>query len=450
MAQKTTLTLTGIYGPVLSFTAKTAAPATVYPWRQAGNLPLALLVSASPGGQLLYDWSLDARGVVMSDGERGHESLTWAVEMDVEQAYRVHDALKTPFVVMSCGFVAWEGRLEDKRVTPTGLELTAMGSWRAMSDYGPYNALWSDSSTARWEEGSTEQLSTYAAERFKTDSNNRLFLAPAAGEIFPAGLNIGARYYKIPHRSGRNLTVVQFAYEIKLGLYWTARLRSFDSAWGSAATVWSLAGALGGPVQSGAVYAAVSSGAILSFELVCSYPTTTTLGTAIAEVNTTLAPSALRVDTTSGTAVAAPGTVTITPAAMTNIVNGMKLLYGAGTVNLEKVEVSNVTGTTFDATFKNTHLVSTAIKSTDDWAVPEVDTATTGGHAAGAVTVTPDSMANIVDGISLLIGYGGEAEETVTVSSVTATTFDCTLVYGHPSGDKIRNAPTATRCGRKA
>jgi len=48
-------------------------------------------------------------------------------------------------------------------------------------------------------------------------------------------------------------------------------------------------------------------------------------------------------------------------------------------------------------------------------------------------------MANIVAGMTLVIGFGGEAEEEITVSSVTSTTFNATLVYGHASGEKLKN-----------
>lgn len=142
---------------------------------------------------------------------------------------------------------------------------------------------------------------------------------------------------------------------------------------------------------------------------------------------------------------AVSGSRIVTPTSMTNIVVGTKLLFNASNILAEKVSVSAVTGTTFTATFKNTHVITggEVIRAADDWAVPEIDTTMASAHAAGSATITPGSMANIIAGISLVIGWGSEAEETVTVSSVTGTTFDCTLAYGHTLGSKIRNTATS-------
>jgi hypothetical protein len=61
------------------------------------------------------------------------------------------------------------------------------------------------------------------------------------------------------------------------------------------------------------------------------------------------------VDTTSSTAVAAPGAVAITVASIANIVVGMPLVIWAGTGTAEIVKVSAVSGMTLTATFANTH-----------------------------------------------------------------------------------------------
>lgn len=142
---------------------------------------------------------------------------------------------------------------------------------------------------------------------------------------------------------------------------------------------------------------------------------------------------------------AVAGARTVRPTAMTNIVVGTKLIFNTASLNIERVTVSAVTSTTFTATFKNTHVISGGeiIRAADDWAVPDVDTHTTAGFVAGTRTVTPDSMANIVAGMKLVIGYGGEAEEQITVSSVTATTFTATFAYSHPINDKIRHGPNS-------
>jgi hypothetical protein len=64
--------------------------------------------------------------------------------------------------------------------------------------------------------------------------------------------------------------------------------------------------------------------------------------------------AALLVNTTTSTAVASPGSVAITPGAMTNIFVGTQLLVDSG-ASAETVVVTAVTATTFTATFANTH-----------------------------------------------------------------------------------------------
>ncbi len=64
--------------------------------------------------------------------------------------------------------------------------------------------------------------------------------------------------------------------------------------------------------------------------------------------------------------------------------------------------------------------------------------------SAGQNTVTPASMANIVVGSQLVFSGGTGATETVTVQSVTSTTFTAVFVNGHSGAYTITSAPLAT------
>lgn len=75
----------------------------------------------------------------------------------------------------------------------------------------------------------------------------------------------------------------------------------------------------------------------------------------LAAATTAPTPIGQPVRTTSSTAVAAPGSATITPASMANIQVGMILTISEGTGTAENVKVTAVTATTFTATFANTH-----------------------------------------------------------------------------------------------
>lgn len=372
-----------------------------------------------------------------STGEHGMERCEVPVSVSANDAAHFFALAGTPQLTIAAADLAWKGRVEDVTINNDRVSLVAYGNWSILDDEQSYTALWSSTAYDDWEEMTEENVST-VTDTFHAQNRDRLYIAPRKGGTIADG-DRGGVYLKIPDGSSRNLSVIQFSYEVWGSSKWKASLRRWaSSSFGTPTDVWTPTLTTYGQ-YTGAYYGTFTGSPLVSFEFE-SEVDSTTLGTVINGVSTTLAPSSLRVNTTSGTAVAAPGTVTITPASMTNIANGTKLLYGASTVNLEKVTASAVTGTTFNATFKNTHLVGTAIKSIDDWAVPEVDTTTTAGYAAGAGTViTPASMANIVSGMVLIVGWGGEAEEEVTVTAATSTTFTATLVYGHASGEKVKN-----------
>ncbi len=372
-----------------------------------------------------------------STGEHGMERCDLTLGMSFKEAAHYFSLAGSPNLHIAGKGPYFRGRVEDITIDNNGIVLVAYGLWSILDDEQTYTALWSTTSFDDWEELTEENLSDVMADGYKTDSRDRLYIAPTKGKAFVSGA-LGGLYFMVPDGGLRNASVVMFAYEWVAGANWTFRVRSFTSTFSSANTFFADTPS-SYATKTGAKFYTYTAAATLSIEMYSNYFSAKTLGTAINAVSTTLAPSSLRVDTTSGTTFLA-GTRTVTPASMTNIVNGIKLLFGSNAVTLEKVTVSNVTGTTFDATFKNGHSSGEAIKSIDDWAVPEVDTTVTAGFAAGAgVVVTPATMANIVAGMGLIVGFGGEAEETISVTSVTATTFTATFLYAHPTSDKIKN-----------
>lgn len=156
----------------------------------------------------------------------------------------------------------------------------------------------------------------------------------------------------------------------------------------------------------------------------------------------------MTVNTTCGTAVAAAGVATITPASMAGIVPGMPLL--AGTSDL--IYVISTTATTLTANFGTTHAGGDALTSI---LVPwrEVDfvpalaanTLTGGSISAGAnQVVTPTSMLGIHVGDSLLVDtVASLKQETVVVSAVTATTFTATFANAHTGSVVCVSAATS-------
>ena len=201
------------------------------------------------------------------------------------------------------------------------------------------------------------------------------------------------------------------------------------------------------------------------------------------------------VNTTLGTTVAAPGTFTITPPSMAAIYDGAMLLVGQG-ADFEVVTASDVNQISFQATFVNAHpstdplygatfptgqpsdilftqaemidylidalydfqlkvrpvyniLAQQFIAGQRTYQTPadalrierisrvDYNTLGTAVPAPGVYTITPPTMFGIYNGLYMLVGIQGTNLETVTVSNVTATTFQATFQYTHTANDPL-------------
>jgi len=102
---------------------------------------LQLGIYATPGGNLLWDFSSRVRKLKISTNEHGYADAPCFVPMTLEEALVVVSVPGRPHVTVrddAAGLV-WEGRLEDKKLAQGGVELVAYGWWRGYSDL-PYVA----------------------------------------------------------------------------------------------------------------------------------------------------------------------------------------------------------------------------------------------------------------------------------------------------------------------
>jgi hypothetical protein len=100
---------------------------------------LQLGIYATPGGNLLWDFSNRVRKLKIATNEHGYADAPCFVPMTLEEALIVVSAPGRPHVTVrddAAGLV-WEGRLEDKKLAQGGVELVAYGWWRGYSDL-PY------------------------------------------------------------------------------------------------------------------------------------------------------------------------------------------------------------------------------------------------------------------------------------------------------------------------
>lgn len=226
---------------------------------------LGLQVFDTPGGDLLADWSGQAREVTFETGEHGFASLSAVVALPIVKAFEIYSGRVVPHLVLSDGAaVAWEGRVEDVAITNEGLRVGALGYWRALRDL-PYTALWQDTSTARWETLTSDDVGEALPARFEGDNNNRLYLAPMKDETFGSATAWGMWGYQIPHRSARQIVSVSFDYVLVAPSGWRATLTRRDDDWGALSSVWTLDG--NGATQSGSQALSVSACDGLAFTL---------------------------------------------------------------------------------------------------------------------------------------------------------------------------------------
>lgn len=152
-----------------------------------------------------------------------------------------------------------------------------------------------------------------------------------------------------------------------------------------------------------------------------------------------------QVSTTSTTAITAGNTVTVTPAAMTNIIPGMALNISHGTGTAEDVVVISTTATTFTALFQNAHSGTYNICSWKSTFVKGININQSGtaftlnlfngnqnAYFAGGTT-TPSAFASIVTTAAIPVSHielPGVIDHGLfyTLSGITGT-VDFTLWY---------------------
>jgi hypothetical protein len=300
-------------------------------------------------------------------------------------AFERYDRAGTPHAIITDGAATpFQGRVEDIAVHGDGLDMTAFGYQRALSD-ARYTALWSTTRVADWYSATTDQLTNADPSRFQIDTNNRLFIAPQKNATYAnAGANfvIGGLVFDLPRGASRNANAggIQFSYETNTPLNWLTQLQIFNSAGALIAAPWSLAST--GALATGAIFLNALAGNPTRFIFELFYNAAAAayaLETGAAYLKITN----LRITTgrthevnTTWSAPAGPvtGVQTVTPASMVGIYLGQQLVIAQGiAVNAEIVTVTAVTGSTFTATFVKTHAAGHAIQACQVYADEIVD-----------------------------------------------------------------------------
>ena len=214
---------------------------------------------------MVADLTAWARELEFGTNRHGYSTLSCLLPIyTIDDVFRWYEAARALAVVLSDGAgVVWEGRLEAPRVTAAGLAIRALGYQRALSDL-PYTAAWIVTSYGEWEEPSDSDAANFKGQRYETDNNNRLYIAPRAGESYAVSID-GALSYATPVGSSRPITRVTFTYNLTASSSWTAYLIECDRDYASPSAIWSLVG--NGGTQTGTATVTVNSKSRVWFSL---------------------------------------------------------------------------------------------------------------------------------------------------------------------------------------
>lgn len=215
------------------------------------------IMTAPAGGTLIADWTQRITTLAGVDGETGWETLTGFVAMNLMEAMEFYSRTQVSYVLLTdyTGMVIWRGRLEDARLRAEGIEFMAVGLRASLRV--PYTALWSSTDYAPWRPIENEEAGEFVNDAYSVDNNNRLYLAPMAGESYGSGKLAGIGF-EAPHLGRKGIVQITFTYQMYLPASdWVAELRDYDHELNASATVWSLTST--GAVQSGTVTVSIGT-----------------------------------------------------------------------------------------------------------------------------------------------------------------------------------------------
>lgn len=241
-----------------------AGVGSVFPPIHTRSNPLTLLVYESRGGVLIGDWTL-AESVVFETGDHGFGMMTGFVPATEWEAFTYYRSDSPYHLVLTDGVAEiYSGRVEDIAIQPGGFTFACYGYWRSLSDLY-YTALWVDSGYGGWSFLSSDFIADAVSDRFTSDNNNRLYIAPNKDETFSSSSAFGYWGYSIPDASSRQIVRVEFSYVLKGSSSWRARLDRRNDTWGLSSTVWTLDG--NGGTQTGSQTLTISATDRLTFTL---------------------------------------------------------------------------------------------------------------------------------------------------------------------------------------
>jgi hypothetical protein len=229
-------------------------------------MTITLTIQNAPGGAQQPDLTPQLTRAIMSSNLHGDEALQLSARLSMPSAFERYDRAGTPHAVVTDGAaLPFQGRVEDIAVRGDGLELTAFGYQRALTD-ARYNALWSVTSVAAWRPVIPTEIATATPDRFTFDTQNRVSIAPQKNATF--GTTVAAKQaymcYISPDDGVRGIVGVQFDFVLAVpAAPWRAGFVAQDAAFATLSVPWIYSPGAGTAI--GSIFATFAAAPIVSF-----------------------------------------------------------------------------------------------------------------------------------------------------------------------------------------
>ncbi len=175
---------------------------------------------------MIADWTARAKNVVVESAEHGYGTLSAIVPMPTEEAFRFYDDTPAAHVVFGDGATrVFEGRIEDRPLSPGAFGFTAFGYFRSLFD-ADYSALWSTKHFDGYTRATEEDSANYVPASYEMHKDGMLYIAPRIGEEFQDGVDKGGWLFLAP--GSRQIKELYIEFDVLLDTNWQARILSFD------------------------------------------------------------------------------------------------------------------------------------------------------------------------------------------------------------------------------
>jgi hypothetical protein len=309
---------------------------------------LQFATDASPGGALVSDDSGRASSLSYATNVHGFAEMRSHIPLPLSEAFLRFDRAGLPHQRLNDGpGVVYEGRLEDVAINGDGVNGTALGYSRSLSD-APYTALWSMTDVSKWRPILASEIGTCTPDRYAFDTNNRIYITPQKNATLGStGTGKQAMIcFQLPDDSTRDIIGASFdvVYSMPTAS-WRAFFQTRNADFSGIANPWGVTGGTG--VTPRNVFVTFAAAKVVNFFMDFNAADAVFAGETgsayLIVTNLRLVTSTLnKVDTTTTAIVAAGANVSIPVVSTARMYVGQRLYIGFAGVGIEGLTVESI------------------------------------------------------------------------------------------------------------